>query len=49
LGFRRRPFGHAQGHGGQVIWQADTKKEADAALDHFFRRCGVKYNQACAC
>ena len=31
------------------IWQAETKKEADAAFDHFLDLYGAKYDKACAC
>ena len=31
------------------IWQADTKKEAEAAFDHFLELYGAKYDKACAC
>lgn len=31
------------------IWQAETKKEAEAAFDHFLELYGAKYDKACAC
>ena len=31
------------------IWQADTKKEAEAAFDHFLDLYGAKYEKACLC
>jgi len=31
------------------IWQAETKKAADAAFDHFLELYGAKYEKACAC
>jgi transposase-like protein len=31
------------------IWQAATKKQADAAFDHFLELYGAKYEKACAC
>jgi transposase-like protein len=32
-----------------AIWQADTKKEAEAAFDHFLELYGTKYDKACLC